>query len=151
MYVRHLQVRDFRSWEQADLTFPPGPSVLIGANGQGKTNLVEAIGYLATLGSHRVATDAPLVRHGATRAVIRAAVVNAGRELVIDLEINAGRANRARINRAPVQRPREVLGIVRVVLFAPEDLALVKGDPDEVGVIRGTARQVLETILPGKS
>ena len=131
MYVRHLQVRDFRSWEQADLTFPPGPSVLIGANGQGKTNLVEAIGYLATLGSHRVATDAPLVRHGATRAVIRAAVVNAGRELVIDLEINAGRANRARINRAPVQRPREVLGIVRVVLFAPEDLALVKGDPGE--------------------
>ena len=131
MYVRHLQVRDFRSWEQADLTFPPGPSLLIGANGQGKTNLVEAIGYLATLGSHRVATDAPLVRHGATRAVIRAAVVNAGRELVIDLEINAGRANRARINRAPVQRPREVLGIVRVVLFAPEDLALVKGDPGE--------------------
>ncbi|HWE88604.1 MAG TPA: DNA replication/repair protein RecF [Pseudonocardiaceae bacterium] len=131
MYVRHLQVSDFRSWEQAELTFPPGPSVLIGANGQGKTNLVEAVGYLATLGSHRAATDAPLVRHGAARAVIRAAVVNAGRELVVELEIAPGRANRARVNRAPVSRPRDVLGIVRTVLFAPEDLALVKGDPGE--------------------
>lgn len=131
MFVRHLQVSDFRSWEQVELTFSPGPTVLVGANGQGKTNLVEAIGYLATLGSHRVGTDAPLVRHGAARAVIRAAVVNAGRELVIELEITPGRANRARVNRAPVSRPRDVLGILRTVLFAPEDLALVKGDPGE--------------------
>lgn len=131
MFVRHLQVTDFRSWERADLAFEPGPNVLIGANGQGKTNLVEAVGYLASLGSHRVATDAPLVRHGASRAVLRAAVVNAGRELTVELEITPGRANRARVNRSPVARPREVLGIVRSVLFAPEDLALVRGDPGE--------------------
>ncbi|HEY3608856.1 MAG TPA: AAA family ATPase, partial [Pseudonocardiaceae bacterium] len=128
MLVRHLQVTDFRSWPQADLVLESGPNVLIGSNGQGKTNLVEAIGYLATLASHRVATDAPLVRHGCERAVIRAAVVNAGRELLVELEITPGRANRARINRAPAARPRDVLGIVRTVLFAPEDLALVKGD-----------------------
>jgi DNA replication and repair protein RecF len=131
VHVRHLQVTDYRSWAQADLAFDPGPSVLIGANGQGKTNLVEAIGYLATLGSHRVATDAPLIRHGASRAVVRAAVVNEGRELTVELEITPGRANRARVNRAPVSKPRDVLGIVRTVLFAPEDLALVRGDPGE--------------------
>jgi DNA replication and repair protein RecF len=131
VFVRHLRVTDFRSWPQADLALEPGPNVLVGANGQGKTNLVEAVGYLATLGSHRVATDAPLVRHGCARAVVRAAVVNAGRELLVDLEITPGRANRARVNSAPVTRPRDVLGIVRTVLFAPEDLALVKGDPGE--------------------
>jgi DNA replication and repair protein RecF len=131
VYVRRLQVTDFRSWPHAELALEPGPNVLVGSNGQGKTNLVEAVGYLATLGSHRVATDAPLVRHGAARAIIRAAVVNVDRELLVDLEITPGRANRARINRAPVTRPRDVLGIVRTVLFAPEDLALVKGDPTE--------------------
>ncbi|MFE2752371.1 DNA replication/repair protein RecF [Actinosynnema sp. NPDC059335] len=131
MYVRHLQVTDFRSWEHADLAFEPGVSVLVGRNGQGKTNLVEALGYVATLGSHRVATDAPLIRHGAPRAVVRAAVVNEGRELLVELEITAGKANRARINRGPVPRPRDVLGILRTVLFAPEDLALVRGDPGE--------------------
>ncbi|WP_367133850.1 DNA replication/repair protein RecF [Saccharothrix sp. HUAS TT1] len=131
MYVRHLQVTDFRSWEHADLAFEPGVSVLVGRNGQGKTNLVEALGYVATLGSHRVATDAPLVRHGAPRAVVRTAVVNEGRELLVELEITPGRANRARINRGPVPRPRDVLGILRTVLFAPEDLALVRGDPGE--------------------
>lgn len=131
MYVRHLQVTDFRSWAQADVAFEPGVSVLIGANGQGKTNLVEAVNYVATLGSHRVATDAPLVRHGAQRAVVRTAVVNAGRELLVELEINPGRSNRARVNRAPVSRTRDVLGILRTVLFAPEDLSLVRGDPGE--------------------
>ncbi|MEO6081622.1 MAG: DNA replication/repair protein RecF, partial [Umezawaea sp.] len=131
MYVRHLQVSDFRSWERADLSFEPGVSVLVGPNGQGKTNLVEAIGYVATLGSHRVATDVPLIRHGSPRAVVRAAVVNDGRELLVELEITPGKANRARINRGPVPRPRDVLGILRTVLFAPEDLALVRGDPGE--------------------
>ncbi|MCP2262127.1 DNA replication and repair protein RecF [Streptoalloteichus tenebrarius] len=131
MYVRHLQVTDFRSWAHADVAFEPGPSVLVGANGQGKTNLVEALGYVATLGSHRVATDAPLVRHGASRAIVRTAVVNAGRELLVELEVTPGRSNRARVNRAPVPRPRDVLGILRTVLFAPEDLALVRGDPGE--------------------
>jgi DNA replication and repair protein RecF len=131
VYVRHLQVTDFRSWEHADLELGPGSSVLIGPNGQGKTNLIEAIGYLATLGSHRVATDAPLIRHGAPRAIIRTSVVNTGRELTVELEITPGKANRARVNRGPVPRPRDVLGILRTVLFAPEDLALVRGDPGE--------------------
>ncbi|HEY9474265.1 MAG TPA: DNA replication/repair protein RecF, partial [Mycobacteriales bacterium] len=131
MYVRHLSVVDFRSWPTAELAFDPGPSVLVGPNGQGKTNLVEAVGYAATLGSHRVATDAPLVREGARRAVVRTAVVRDRRELLVELEIAPGRANRARLNRAPVPRPREVLGILRTVLFAPEDLAVVRGDPSE--------------------
>ncbi|HEX2290824.1 MAG TPA: DNA replication/repair protein RecF [Pseudonocardiaceae bacterium] len=131
MYVRQLQVTDFRSWEHAELDLQPGVAVLIGANGQGKTNLLEALGYLSTLGSHRVATDAALVRHGAQRAIVRTVVVHAGRELTVELEISPGRANRARINRSPVPRPREVLGVLRSVLFAPEDLALVRGDPGE--------------------
>jgi DNA replication and repair protein RecF len=140
VYVSRLQLTDFRSWPEADLTLAPGVSVLVGANGQGKTNLVEAVGYAATLGSHRVAADAALVRRGAERAVIRLTAVNrvntgdtvnAGRQLTVELEINPGRANRARVNRAPLRRPREVLGIVRLVLFAPEDLALVRGDPAE--------------------
>jgi DNA replication and repair protein RecF len=131
MYVRSLSVTDFRSWPQADLTLAPGVTVLVGANGQGKTNLVEAIGYLASLSSHRVSADAPLVRRGAESAVVRAVAVNEGRELTVQLEISPGRANRARVNRAPVARPRDVLGIVRTVVFAPEDLALVRGDPGE--------------------
>ena len=131
MYVRHLSVTDFRSWVAAEVAFDPGPSVLVGPNGQGKTNLVEALGYVATLGSHRVALDAPLVREGAPRAVVRTAVVSDGRELMVELEINPGRANRARLNRGPVPRPRDVLGALRSVLFAPEDLALVRGDPGE--------------------
>jgi DNA replication and repair protein RecF len=106
-------------------------STLLGANGQGKTNLVEAVAYLATLGSHRVATDAPLVRSGAQRAILRGVVTSAQRDSLVEIEINPGRANRARLNRAPVTRPRQVLGVLRTVLFAPEDLALVKGDPDQ--------------------
>ncbi len=103
----------------------------MGSNGNGKTNLLEAIGYLATLGSHRVAADAPLIRMGADRARIGATVVNSGRELRIDLDLNQGAANRGQINRSPVRRPREILGILHTVLFAPEDLALVRGDPGE--------------------
>ena len=131
MHLRRLAVADFRSWERAELDLEPGVTVLLGPNGVGKTNLVEAAGYLATLGSHRVATDAPLIRRGATQAVVRGQVVHHGRELSVELEITAGRANRARVNRAPVTRPRDVLGILRTVLFAPEDLALVRGDPSE--------------------
>ncbi|WP_370969782.1 DNA replication/repair protein RecF [Amycolatopsis sp. cg9] len=131
MHLRHLQVTDFRSWPQADLALEPGPTVLVGQNGRGKTNLLEAIGYVATLGSHRVATDAPLIRHGCERALVRVAVVNDDRELTVELEITNGRANRARVNRGAVGRPRDVLGILRTVLFSPEDLALVRGDPGE--------------------
>jgi DNA replication and repair protein RecF len=129
MHVRHLSVTDFRSYPQAELPLGPGVTTLVGPNGQGKTNLVEVVGYLATLSSHRVSTDQPLVRFGADRAVIRGVVVRDGREALIELELNPGHANRARLNRSPMPRPREVLGTLRSVLFAPEDLALVKGDP----------------------
>ncbi|MEV5838036.1 DNA replication/repair protein RecF [Nocardia sp. NPDC052112] len=131
MFIRTLSLRDFRSWEHAELELSPGRTVFLGANGNGKTNLLEAVGYLATLGSHRVAADAPLIRIGTERARIGATVVNAGRELRVDLELNQGAANRAQINRSPVRRPREILGILQTVLFAPEDLALVRGDPGE--------------------
>lgn len=131
MFIRALSLRDFRSWEHAELELSPGRTVFLGSNGNGKTNLLEAIGYLATLGSHRVAADAPLIRMGAQRARIGATVVNTGRELRIDVELNQGAANRAQINRSPVRRTREILGILQTVLFAPEDLALVRGDPGE--------------------
>ena len=109
----------------------PGVTTLSGPNGEGKTNLAEAIGYVATLGSHRVATDGPLVRQGADRAILRAAVTSAQGNALVEIEVNPGRANRVRLNRAPLPRPREILGVLRTVLFAPEDLALVKGDPGE--------------------
>ncbi len=129
--VRHVSLIDVRNYEHLDVTLDPGINAFVGANGQGKTNLVEAIAYLSTLGSHRVATDAPLVRHGAERAVIRADVVREERSLILEIEITSGRANRARINKAPTQRTRDLLGILRTVVFAPEDLSLVKGDPSE--------------------
>lgn len=129
--VRHLSLTDVRNYPQLEVALDPGINAFVGPNGQGKTNLVEAIAYLSTLGSHRVATDAPLVRHGAERAVIRADMVRDDRSLIIEVEITPGRANRARINKSPVQRTREILGILRTVVFAPEDLALVKGDPGE--------------------
>lgn len=131
MHVAHLSLADFRSYARVEVPLDPGVTAFVGPNGQGKTNLVEAVGYLATLGSHRVASDAPLVRSGAERAVVRAQVVQGDRQQLVELEINPGRANRARINRSNQVRPRDVLGILRSVLFAPEDLALVKGDPGE--------------------
>lgn len=131
MYVRQLSVADFRSWPRAEVTFEPGASVLVGANGEGKTNLLEAIGYLAMLSSHRVASDAPLIRVGADHAVVRAAIISGGRQLVLEVDIIAGRANRARLNRSPLARPRDLLGGLRTVLFAPEDLVIVRGDPSE--------------------
>ena len=130
MHVGALSLTDFRSWEQVDLDLDAGVAAFVGPNGQGKTNLVEAVGYVATLGSHRVATDTALIRAGAERAIVRVRAVREDREKLVELELNLGRANRAQVNRAPVRRPRAVLGLLRAVTFAPEDLALVKGDPD---------------------
>ncbi|TDE12615.1 DNA replication/repair protein RecF [Jiangella asiatica] len=135
MHVAHLSLVDFRSYAGMELPLDPGVTAFIGPNGQGKTNLVEAVNYLATLGSHRVAQDAPLVRIGAERAVVRGSIVDSasseGRSTLLEVEITPGKANRARINRSPVPRAREILGVLNTVLFAPEDLALVKGDPAE--------------------
>jgi DNA replication and repair protein RecF len=131
LYVSHLSLHDFRSYAGVDVELGPGATAFIGRNGQGKTNLVEALDYLSRLTSHRVATDAPLVRVGADHAVVRAAVVREGRTAVLEIEINPGRSNRARINKAPLPRARELLGLVRTVVFSPEDLTLVKGDPTE--------------------
>jgi DNA replication and repair protein RecF len=129
VYLEKLSLTDFRSYAQVDLSLEPGVTVLVGSNGIGKTNLMEAIGYLATLNSHRVSTDAPLLRFGAERAMIRAKLVRGEQSTVLELEINAARANRGRINRSNPVRARDLLGICQTVLFAPEDLALVKGDP----------------------
>jgi len=129
VYVRHLGLRDFRSWAHADLELHPGRTVFVGPNGFGKTNLIEALWYSTTISSHRVGVDMPLIRAGADRAVVSTIVVNDGRECAIDLEIAAGRANKARLNRSPVRSTREIVGVLRAVLFAPEDLALVRGDP----------------------
>lgn len=131
MHVVHLSLHDFRSYPTAEVALGPGVTAFVGRNGQGKTNLVEAVDYLARLSSHRVSSDAPLVRHGAEQAVVRAAVVRDERQALLEVEINPGRSNRARINRSPLPRARELLGMVRTVLFSPEDLTLVKGDPSD--------------------
>jgi DNA replication and repair protein RecF len=131
LYVAHLSLHDFRSYVDLEVDLEPGVTSFVGPNGQGKTNIVEAIDYLSRLASHRVAADLPLVRQGATQAVVRAAVVRDDRRAILEVEINPGKANRARINRADLPRARELLGLVRTVVFAPDDLALVKGDPAE--------------------
>jgi DNA replication and repair protein RecF len=131
MWVQALHLDSFRSYNEVLVEFGPGVNVLIGPNGQGKTNIVEAIYYLATLTSHRVASENPLVSAGKTSAVIRARINEDDRAVAIDIEITPGKTNRAKINRSPLPRVRDILGIVRVIMFAPEDLALVKGDPSE--------------------
>jgi DNA replication and repair protein RecF len=134
MFVTHLSLADFRSYPTAEVPLDAGVTVFTGANGQGKTNLVEAVEFLATLGSHRVATEVPLVRAGAERAIVRARVqagLDDTRTLLLEIELIPGRANKASLNRSPLRRPRDLLGALRVVLFSPEDLAIVKGDPSE--------------------
>ncbi len=131
MYVSRLTLHDFRSYPQADVELEPGAVCFIGANGQGKTNLVEAVEYVSRLDSHRVASDVPLVRAGADRAVIRAEVVRGDRTALLELEIIPGKSNRARINRGDLPRVRDLVGVLRTVTFSPGDLDLVKGDPSD--------------------
>jgi DNA replication and repair protein RecF len=131
LYVSHLTLHNFRSYADIDVPLESGVCSFIGPNGQGKTNLVEAIDYLSRLQSHRVATDAPLVRAGADQGLIRAAVVREGRTAVLEIELNPGRANRARVNKSPLPRTRELIGLVRTVVFSPDDLTMVKGDPSD--------------------
>ena len=140
MWVHTLSLTDFRSHAQVDLEFAEGVTTFIGLNGEGKTNLLEAIGYASSLSSHRVASDVPLVRIGSDIGFIRCGIRSDERDIMIELAISPGRANKARINRSPVPRTRDVLGLLRTVLFAPEDLALVKGDP-------GDRRRFLDDLL----
>lgn len=131
MYLRELDLRDFRSWPELSLSLEPGVTVFSGRNGHGKTNIVESVIYSATLASHRVSSDVPLVRAGAANARISATTVNEGRELTTHLLISPREANQAQINRTRLKSPREILGVLRTVVFAPEDLALVAGEPAE--------------------
>jgi len=129
--LERLELTDFRNHPAVFVAFPPGASVLVGPNGVGKTNVVEAIGFLAILGSHRAGQEANLVREGASAAVIRALVEREGRKVLLEVELRPGTGVRGRVNRAAVPRARDLLGVVRATLFAPEDLALVRGDPEE--------------------
>ena len=134
MFVTHLSLADFRSYATAEVALQPGATTFTGANGQGKTNLIEAVDYLATLGSHRVSSEQPLVRHGAERAIVRARVqagLDDARQLLLEVELLPGKQNRASLSRASLRRPRELLGALRTGVFSPEDLALIKGDPSE--------------------
>jgi DNA replication and repair protein RecF len=131
MHLTRLALTDFRSYRSVDVTLEPGVTIFGGPNGEGKTNLVEAVGYVATLASHRASHDAPLIRQGAGQAIIRASIHAEVHDDLVEIELNPGKTNRVRLNKAPLGKPREVLGILRSVLFAPEDLALVKGDPGE--------------------
>lgn len=148
MYVEHLSLTGFRSYAQLDTAIEPGITVFVGPNGVGKTNIVESIGYLATLSSHRVSTDRPLIAFGAERAIIRGKLVRGEQRTSVEVEINAEAANRARINRANPVRARDAAGILKTVLFAPEDLALVKGDPSGR---RRYLDDVLVALLPHQS
>lgn len=128
MRVTHLQLTDFRSYGSVTVEFGEGVTTLVGRNGHGKTNVVEAVRYLSTLSSHRVATDAPLLRLGADRAVVAGRVQRGDRSLMLEITLVPGKANQARLNRGAA-KPRDLVGLLRTVVFAPEDLGLVKGDP----------------------
>ncbi|MFF2272620.1 DNA replication/repair protein RecF [Agromyces sp. NPDC058136] len=139
MHVARLSLTDYRNYERAELELGPGATVLVGRNGQGKTNLVESIGYLATLGSHRVSSDQALIRAGADAAIVRALLAHGDRELLVELQLNRQGANRAQLNRSPV-KTRELPRYAHTVLFAPEDLAIVRGEP-------GVRRRMLDELL----
>lgn len=140
MRVTRLALVNFRSYAAADIDLGRGVCAFVGPNGQGKTNLVEAVDFVATQASHRVATDQPLVRVGTEQAVIRLTANKLDRELTIELEINAGRTNRARVNRGELPRARDALAILKTVFFSPDDLEIVKGDP-------GVRRRFLDELL----
>jgi DNA replication and repair protein RecF len=139
VHVTHLALTDFRNYERAEVALTPGPILFVGRNGQGKTNLVEAIAYAGTAASHRVSTDQALIRFGTESATVRLRVQHDDRALVIEIEVNRGSPNRAQVNRSPV-RVRELPRYFASVIFAPEDLSLVRGDP-------GVRRAYLDTLV----
>ncbi|NLE96798.1 MAG: DNA replication/repair protein RecF [Propionibacterium sp.] len=134
MFVTSLELTDFRNYAEASLQLTSGVTVFVGSNGQGKTNLVEALEYLSTASSHRVSSIVPLIRAGEESAIVRARVqasADDDREILLELEIARGRANVARLNRAPLARPRDIVGMLRTVVFSPMDIAIVRGDPSD--------------------
>ena len=142
MFVAALGLTDFRNYESLDIELHPGPNLVVGSNGQGKTNLVEALAYLSTLGSHRVSSDVALIRQGRDAAIVRARLRHGERQLLVELQLNRTGANKAQVNRSPV-KTRDLPRSFSSVLFAPEDLAIVRGEPsvrrrfmDELLVLR---------------
>lgn len=131
MMLRRLQLIDFRCYESVDVTFDDGVTAVIGANGQGKSNLLEAIGYVATMSSFRGAPTEAMVRRGATSAILRAELDNDGRDTLIEIEVVPGRRSRIEVNRQKLARSRDLLGVVRITVFAPDDLIIIKGGPGE--------------------
>jgi len=131
VFISHLSLATFRSYKSLELPLEPGISIFIGRNGEGKTNIIESVLYLSFLNSHRVSSDAPLVQLGSNSAYVRAKTQLPDREVLVELEINAEKANRARINQNPVRSQKELFGIVQAIYFSPEDLDLVRGDPSE--------------------
>ncbi|MGO4301868.1 DNA replication/repair protein RecF [Leifsonia sp. RAF41] len=139
MRVTHLSLTDFRNYRTAEVPFAAGANLFVGRNGQGKTNLVESLGYLSTLGSHRVSSDQAMIRKDADAAIVRARIQHEGRELLVEMQLNRSSPNRAQVNRAAI-KPRELPRYFSSVLFAPEDLALVRGEP-------GIRRRFLDQLL----
>lgn len=129
MHVKHLSLANFRNHASAEISLQPGLNLFIGENGNGKTNIVEAVGFLSTLNSHRVVGYEPLIARDQNSAVIRTLAHNEGRDVLVEVELHKGSPNRARINKANVSRLRDLIGTVPSVTFAPEDIELVKGQP----------------------
>jgi DNA replication and repair protein RecF len=131
VHLSHLSLKNFRSYSELELPLSPGITIFIGRNGEGKTNIVESILYLAFLSSHRTAGDLPLIKLGESAAYLRSRIQNPEREILVELEINAEKANRARINQNPVRSQKELFGLIQCIYFSPEDIDLVRGDPSE--------------------
>ena len=129
MFVKHLTLSHFRNHKNTEIAFEPGVNLLVGQNGQGKTNVVEAIEYVSTLSSHRVAGYQPLINKESSQAIIRLKVSHETRDVLVDLELNRENPNQLRINQSPIPKMRDVLGTVYSVVFAPEDIDIVKRDP----------------------
>ena len=129
MFAKRLKLTNFRNYESADIEFSSGVNLIYGPNGQGKTNLVEALNFFAALDSHRVAGHSPLIKQGKSTAIISLELAHENRDVLLEYEINADSSNRARLNKSEVAKPKDILGYLNSVIFAPEDLDIVKRDP----------------------
>ena len=129
MFAKRVKLTNFRNYESADIEFSSGVNLIYGPNGQGKTNLVEALNFFAALDSHRVAGHSPLIKQGKSTAIISLELSHDNRDLLLEYEINTDSSNRARLNKSEVAKPKDILGYLNSVIFAPEDLDIVKRDP----------------------